>query len=493
MSGDFRSRPADLRRLRCEVADDSNVCSLSGWDVGNVGRVINGGTELDEMVRIEGDIARLHAHFVTVAARFVAARGRTDEAVVEVGVALGWTRRFARQRLELAEQLATRLPHTLDALTRGEIDLVKASKVAGPTAALSDALAMRVDRLVAGRLDGATAGSIQRLVKKAVIDTDPEGQAERAQQERARRHLRLCHGDGSMATLAAELPAETAQAAYARIDTTARNLRRNGDSRTLDQLRADVCGGLLLGRGAPTTEVPAPQESSPTAAPPGTKADVFVHIDLATLTGLADKPAELAGHGPLPASVARAIAHDPTSTWRRIITDPHDGAPLDVGRTRYRPPQALADHVKVRDRTCRFPGCHRPADDVDLDHVIPHGCDGPTCAANLIGLCRHHHRVKHSPGWTFRLEADGLLHIATPTGRRITEPPPHDTDTDTAAPSPPDARSARRRTGPHTGPRPRGKARRGSGRRRRDQPAPQDDIEQRTGPGEQGSADGTGA
>lgn len=451
----------------------------------SVGGVTDGGTDLDEMVRIERDIARLHARFVDAAARFVAVRGCTDEAVAEVGVALGWTGRFARQRLELAEQLTTRLPHTLDALTRGEIDLVKAAKVAGPTAALADEPAKRVDRLVAGRLDGATAGSVQRLVKKTVIDIDPEGQTERARHERAQRHVRLSHGDGSMATLAAELPAERAQAAYARIDTAARTLRRSGDRRTLDQLRADVYGDLLLGH-----DLPGDDTSTAQGTPSATKADVFVHIDLATLTGLADNPAELAGHGPLPAPVARAIAHDPTSTWRRIITDPHTGAPLDVGHTRYRPPRALADYVKVRDRTCRFPGCHRPADDVDLDHVIPHGCDGPTCAANLIGLCRHHHRVKHTPGWTFRLDTDGTLHIATPTGRHVTGPPPHETDLGSErdgpeATSPPGPRDPRLRPEPHPGRRPRGKTRRRGGRRPRGDTAAHDPVARRTEPGEQ--------
>ncbi|GAA1208457.1 HNH endonuclease signature motif containing protein [Prauserella alba] len=454
---------------------------------------MDGGTELDEMVRIERAVARLHARFVDAAARFVAARGRTEESAAEVGVALGWTGRFARQRLELAEQLVSRLPRTLDALARGEIDLVKASQVAGPTAALPDTLATRVDQLVAGRLDGATAGSIQRLAKKTVLDVDPGGQAERAQQERTQRHVRLSHNDGSTATLAAELPAETAQAAYARVDTAARTLRRSGDRRSLDQLRADVYSDLLLGRSdtASAAALPAEPLSPPATTSPPSKADVFVHIDLATLTGLADNPAELAGHGPLPAPVARAIAHDPASTWRRIVTDPHTGVPLDVGRTRYRPPKALADYVKVRDRTCRFPGCHRPSDHVDLDHVIPHSCEGPTCAANLIGLCRHHHRVKHTPGWTFRLEADGTVHITTPTGRRIAAPPPHEKDlgtrrtrngtsgragTNGESKDGNGTQEPQRRPGPHTGRRRRGKARNRRGRGARSDAGPPDNT-----------------
>ncbi|MFC4005554.1 HNH endonuclease [Prauserella oleivorans] len=146
------------------------------------------------------------------------------------------------------------------------------------------------------------------------------------------------------------------------------------------------------------------------------KAEIFIHIDFATLTGLSGNPAELAGHGPLPTSIARAIAFDPNSTWWRIITDPQTGAPVDVGRTRYRPPAVTADHVKIRDRECRFPTCHRPAHDTDLDHVVPYQRNGETNTANLIGLCRRHHRTKHTPGWHFDLTEAGSLHITTPTG-----------------------------------------------------------------------------
>ncbi|WP_253829165.1 HNH endonuclease signature motif containing protein [Prauserella aidingensis] len=84
-----------------------------------------------------------------------------------------------------------------------------------------------------------------------------------------------------------------------------------------------------------------------------------------------------------------------------------------------------ADFVKVRDRECRFPGCHRPAEFADLDHVRPHGCDGTTCEGNLVGLCRRHHIVKHTPGWEFELEADGSLRITTPEGTVRTGKPIH--------------------------------------------------------------------
>ncbi|MEU6641186.1 hypothetical protein ABZ863_01395 [Saccharomonospora sp. NPDC046836] len=96
----------------------------------------------------------------------------------------------------------------------------------------------------------------------------------------------------------------------------ARTLCGANESRTLDQLRADVFAELLLGSNTDGS---------------GAKADVHVYVDLTTLAGLNDDPAQLAGYGPIPASVAREIAEEPSSTWRRIVTDPLTGAPIDVG------------------------------------------------------------------------------------------------------------------------------------------------------------------
>jgi len=96
---------------------------------------------------------------------------------------------------------------------------------------------------------------------------------------------------------------------------------------------------------------------------------VQVTVPLTMLLGLDQThPAELAGYGPIPAQTARKLAA--AGTWRRLVTDPITGAPLDYGRTRYQPPADLAEHVITRDRTCRWPGCHRPAAGCHLDHTI---------------------------------------------------------------------------------------------------------------------------
>ncbi len=143
-------------------------------------------------------------------------------------------------------------------------------------------------------------------------------------------------------------------------------------------------------------------------------------VAASTLLGLDDHPGELAGYGSITAQAARAIAAD--ATWRHILTDPASGTVLDVGRTTYRPPQALADHIRTRDRTCRFPGCRHPAHRCDIDHDIPYP-EGPTCDGNLCCLCRHHHRMKYYGNWTVEHGPDSTIFWTSLTGRTYTTTP----------------------------------------------------------------------
>ncbi len=91
----------------------------------------------------------------------------------------------------------------------------------------------------------------------------------------------------------------------------------------------------------------------------------------------------------------------------------------------YRPGAALDRYLRARDRRCRFPGCRRPVPrGGELDHSHPWP-DGPTSATNLVGYCTPHHRGKHqAAGWRHELDADGTLTVATPSGLRVTSPPP---------------------------------------------------------------------
>ncbi|WP_110782057.1 HNH endonuclease signature motif containing protein, partial [Mycolicibacterium parafortuitum] len=93
---------------------------------------------------------------------------------------------------------------------------------------------------------------------------------------------------------------------------------------------------------------------------------------------------------------------------------------------RYTPSAALAEFVRCRDLTCRFPGCDKPATTADIDHTVPHPV-GPTHASNLKTLCRFHHLLKtfwSGPGgWTDRQYPDGAIVWTSPTGHTYTTRP----------------------------------------------------------------------
>lgn len=85
---------------------------------------------------------------------------------------------------------------------------------------------------------------------------------------------------------------------------------------------------------------------------------------------MSTEPGVLDGYGPIPGEIACPLAADPTSTWRRLLTD-DAGRLLDYGSTVYKPPTALARHVIERDQYCVHPGCRRKATDCELDHRVP--------------------------------------------------------------------------------------------------------------------------
>jgi hypothetical protein len=171
---------------------------------------------------------------------------------------------------------------------------------------------------------------------------------------------------------------------------------------------------------------------------------IQVVMSHSTLIGADDAPAELVGHGPIPADLAREIAA--RGVWRRLVTDPLSGTVLDYGRTTYHPPAGLADHVRARDVHCRFPLCRRRAADAELDHIVAWADGGHTSENNLAACCLHHHKLKTHTGWKVQAHPDGRLTWTTPTGHR------HTTTPHGYGPEPPDlarpAPTAEVRTGP---------------------------------------------
>ncbi|HEY2176689.1 MAG TPA: DUF222 domain-containing protein, partial [Mycobacteriales bacterium] len=316
---------------------------------------------------------------------------------------------------------------TLTAWSTGAIDAVKARSVVDATRPLTPTQASVVQDRVLPRAAGQTLGQLRAALARAVIAADPAGAQHRHAQAYADRRVVLTPAGNGMAELWALLRAADATALYHQLTTLA---KKTADGRSMDARRADALTDLAHTRG------------------PGQPTPALIQVTVAatTLLGADHHPAHLTGYGPITAAEARRIATD--GRWRRLLTDPTTGALLDYGRRSYPTPAPLADHVRARDHTCRFPGCRQPATTADLDHTTPYPT-GPTTATNLAALCRHHHRLKHHTRWTVTQDDDATLTWTTPTGRRhVTRPPalsetaPQDHDPDTGGSTAPTSNAA---------------------------------------------------
>jgi hypothetical protein len=178
-----------------------------------------------------------------------------------------------------------------------------------------------------------------------------------------------------------------------------------GETRTLAQLRYDIARDLLL------EGVKQPSGGDAEARVPfrkGVQPVVHLTIPALTLLGQDDEPATLAGYGPMDLETAKALAGE-AKCWIRILTDPVTGVRLGMDRTVYTPPPDLKRWLRVRDETCRAPGCNRRVATCDIDHVSSWAEDGRTEDRNLAHLCRYHHRLKGSGYWRTTLQADARM------------------------------------------------------------------------------------
>jgi hypothetical protein len=332
--------------------------------------------------------------------------------VEEVGCALGLSGPAAQNLLKNAERLCRQLPATLSALAEGRIGMASATAIAEASYELPDEILPDYEARVLRCAHRQSTVQLKRAAKRAALQLDPASAERRHERSVADRHIRIAPADHGTSWLMALLPAAQAQLLYDQVDAAAR-MAPADDVRTMDQLRADALVNAVLngiGGDLPTTQ--------------GNRPAINVTVALSTLTGRSEEPGWLDGYGPITAGYARQIAHDPTGTWRRLVTDPVSGQLLDYGTTRYRPPRHLGDHIIGRDGECTFPFCARQASRSDLDHIVAYP-RGSTSAANLQPLHRRHHNAKTEAGWrVWRDSGTGGSRWISPAGRHYRSDPP---------------------------------------------------------------------
>lgn len=93
------------------------------------------------------------------------------------------------------------------------------------------------------------------------------------------------------------------------------------------------------------------------------------------------------------------------------LIEDDDGEPLNVGRKTRTISAPLRRALNARDKGCRFPGCCNTRY-IDAHHIEHWANGGETKPANLVSLCRFHHRAVHEGGIRIERLDDGALRFA---------------------------------------------------------------------------------
>ncbi len=298
----------------------------------------------------------------------------------ELANALGQSQRTMDGLLGLAYDLQVKLPGTNALFRDGILSTYKAQIIATACQLLDLAEARAAEALVLGRAGRLTPGGLRAAIARAVMEVNAaKARKRREAAARKARVERWPEFSGNAALAGRELPPAQVLAADQRIGGWARQLKAAGLEGSMDELRAQAYLDLLLGtdsRPRGTGPQPGHTDSRPghTDSPPGpASADgacpggpvpgvvpagfvgrVNLTATLATLLGLADRPGEIAGIGPIDPWLARdlaaAAARNPATTWCVTVTD-DQGHAIGHGCAKPEP----KNHARHRDKH-RKPG-----------------------------------------------------------------------------------------------------------------------------------------
>jgi hypothetical protein len=374
---------------------------------------------LSETELVDG-LDLLHALAQQVAAVQLALVREVDARAVATRQGATSTKVWLRDRLRVSGASADRmvrlavaldgpLPATGAALAAGAVTVEQAWQIASVVAALpaqaGPEVAARAEAVLvrwAGELDPAglraAGGRILQHVAPELADAHERARLEAAERHahQARQVTLASDGQGGV-RLRGLLDEAGAAVVRAAVDPLC---VPSSDGRSPGQRRADalveVCGLALAGGTLPDHGGDRPQ---------------------VVVTVAYDVLAQKLGVGMLDTGVRLSAAQ-----VRRLACDAGlvpavlggAGQVLDLGRERRRFTGPLRRALVLRDRGCAFPGCDRPPQWTAGHHIVHWSDGGPTCLANGVLLCGHHHRVVHTGEWVVRIAADGLPEFLPP-------------------------------------------------------------------------------
>ncbi|SOC49775.1 protein of unknown function [Blastococcus aggregatus] len=380
--------------------------------------------------------------------------GTSDFLPDEVAMVLNCGRPHATELLSDAYQLVDRMPAVHAARAAGRLDGYRARIFADVLGTTSDEVVAVVVPKVLPSAAGWSSGTLRKRLIAAAIAADEEFAEQRRIEAERRAAVRLYPTADGMSALTTEAPAAVTAAMWSVIDQAAQLAKTAGDDRPIGVLRAEAHAACVLGTrdGGPALTghltITAPLSAlHPSGSAPTAESVPTIGGSPITTAHLRELLAQLDALGvqaPPGGSLTLALTDDDgallTTVTHAELTrlasrgcDEH-GKAADCDCPVLGPPPEVPGYahtaaqerfLRLRDRTCRHPGCGQPAGRTDADHVVAYDCGGRTACDNLCCLCRSHHRLKtFARGWRFEMDPDGTLHVTTPSGiTRSTRPP----------------------------------------------------------------------
>ena len=333
-----------------------------------------------------------------------------------------------------------------DAMRAGVLDAYRAGVVAAELELAPPEVAETVVATLGDHLAHATGPQLRRRCRRLLAGISPDLLRQRAERARSDCRLRRWVAEPGVDQWEGTFPSEDAAAAWAAIDARAQQLVADGSCDRVDRARAQALIDLVMNSATVTTVITLAVPASPTEARAVAQALGTVDDGAQSPSRGRDTPEPTArAHQTAPGLIevmsgrsiepvlvpaawlsdlldnAEVVAPPRRRRQSTVQVETRRCAPLTGALTSsacsesYRPPDRMAALVRQRDGRCRFPGCSVAARFCDLDHVRPWP-GGPTALANLMCLCRRHHRVKQRPGWSVRLDPDGTAAWTDPTG-----------------------------------------------------------------------------
>ena len=369
---------------------------------------------VDEITTLAGHLNAANARFLALIAELDRRGGWAEWGVKSCAHWLNWKCGIdlgaAREKVRVARALEA-LPRMAGLMAEGRLSYAKVramTRVADLT---------NQDYLLNIALHG-TASHVENVVRGYRRALDAEELTREAIQQRDQYLLYYTQPDGSL-VIRGQMPAEIGDVFVRALEAAADSLpipenvsaeTSFDDRHHLRKRRVEALATL-----AESFLATGPRDLSG-----ADRNQIVVHVDVETLRDSHAGRCELERGPSVASETARRLACDASVV--RILEN-EKGEPLDVGRRTRTIPPSIRRALNSRDKGCRFPGCSFKRY-VDGHHVKHWAQGGETSLANLVTLCRFHHRLVHEGQVVIQTLDDGAFRFLRPDGASFDSPAP---------------------------------------------------------------------